>query len=1042
MLFLRSRSLIRLVLVIFFLNNLIVFQAKPIAATALPALYTIGAQAMQFITTAATFIVGAYCATHSSSTKKIIPSETILLSPAQHAPEYRPQAISLAAEIPKNNYVAAIPSSVPTTQDTVIVTAIATQAKVHGLSHKDEEIILHHINPAPISQKQYLTCRQLPSPEPIIRWSYNDTSMTAHIGEQAYARLSWKDRSTSYVRDELDKRSWNAVANRIAHQRIPGYAQMVYHQMNCAFTIIGNALNHTSFTRCVLTRLSLNNLFVTEPYDTNLQQTLYHLNSLFFHKDGSLATVDTTTIDQVTCLAQFMLSYGSAKQTVNALQKDLKLSCVQEAVQRARQQPSFKESFKKFFSIPKPHCFREQMGPLVAHNQYNNALYRLIQLCNKEHFDAAAYIVQTLNNDYNALMIFKEQYDRYYKRTFNSHGILQCYEHDPAWALLPEQTKQELIKINGGAKYINTYLKARAELHEQLSQSWNITSQQARTALYEILDLRGYACIKKLNELCNDPHLFASFCYPNGTLKIFKTQQLVMPTCIVKEQYKIERAHLNYFLLLQQEATTEQAKINCIKGIEYIRAAIESCDNERLQLQQQYQTIYRTLADVTWQPKEPEQQESISLEKIKKSGYGPGIWPEKETKLPTPTPQEQYEKNKPPITCGSQFQNPEIKKIIRPPEPPEEHLPKWRCNHGRNPTGLKDEKQEAPPIQQPETQEENNRSPGQDGSLDEEDDDPDGVSIDPARHDEVDDVIITIATQDDITSISADEAQELEEELIDLQKFCTEKCKNIIDGEKGLHKKDIVGYLQSRGFSIDQQETKSPVFTESESIQKRKKYWLKILDTKNNGARCQAHSRLTYGGKHRELDLGELQEIFSKPQDWEKLAKVFDGTVKITLKSGEKVSVWIDYEHIFNPIIIVNCKKGEITLNGFHHDWQKRIEKSRLIQFSDYKEESNGIYKADWIFNGEFKESTFFPAAWSRVKVIEKIIEAIKNPNIDDGDKNKPEEIEKDDNRLEIRGKTSEGIDIIIIFKVQKNLDNRKLAKLVTAYPNIKSNKK
>ena len=133
----------------------------------------------------------------------------------------------------------------------------------------------------------------------------------------------------------------------------------------------------------------------------------------------------------------------------------------------------------------------------------------------------------------------------------------------------------------------------------------------------------------------------------------------------------------------------------------------------------------------------------------------------------------------------------------------------------------------------------------------------------------------------------------------------------------------------------------------------------------------------------------------------------------------------IAYEHILGLEIYLT-KKGKIALSGFHHDYQNAIEKSRVIDFTKKIIDENGCYKVDLIVDGSrIPGKTFFPANWSREKVVNKIYEAydyfIKNGAI----------IERENGgKYLISGLTSEGIKIEMYIT--------KAGEITTAYPKLK----
>jgi hypothetical protein len=130
----------------------------------------------------------------------------------------------------------------------------------------------------------------------------------------------------------------------------------------------------------------------------------------------------------------------------------------------------------------------------------------------------------------------------------------------------------------------------------------------------------------------------------------------------------------------------------------------------------------------------------------------------------------------------------------------------------------------------------------------------------------------------------------------------------------------------------------------------------------------------------------------------------------------------IDCEHILSMELNLS-KKNKINMSGFHHDFNNGIEKSGLVQLADKTIEANGCYQARPVINGSIIQSkTFFPAHWSREKVIEKIYEAFN----DFVKSNKIPTLKPDD-KYKIRGFTKEGIEIEMCVT--------KKGQITTAYP-------
>ena len=137
------------------------------------------------------------------------------------------------------------------------------------------------------------------------------------------------------------------------------------------------------------------------------------------------------------------------------------------------------------------------------------------------------------------------------------------------------------------------------------------------------------------------------------------------------------------------------------------------------------------------------------------------------------------------------------------------------------------------------------------------------------------------------------------------------------------------------------------------------------------------------------------------------LRKLFDNTVKGFAEFSNKY-IKIDYEHIFGMELRFS-KKGLLQISGFHHDLKNAIEKSGLIEFANKIITKSGFYEVTLFHEGNVakKVATFFPAHWSREKVISKIHEAYNN-FLKSGEKAIP----KDGGKYVIRGLIEEGIKI------------------------------
>lgn len=82
------------------------------------------------------------------------------------------------------------------------------------------------------------------------------------------------------------------------------------------------------------------------------------------------------------------------------------------------------------------------------------------------------------------------------------------------------------------------------------------------------------------------------------------------------------------------------------------------------------------------------------------------------------------------------------------------------------------------------------------------------------------------------------------------------------------------------------------------------------------------------------------------------------------------------FEHIFRP----DFNKTGTDWTGLHHDWGGFLEKSGIIKFVKKKFLPDGGCKVgNVLIQGITKNKTFFPNHWTRLEVLEKIVESCKN---------------------------------------------------------------
>ncbi len=169
----------------------------------------------------------------------------------------------------------------------------------------------------------------------------------------------------------------------------------------------------------------------------------------------------------------------------------------------------------------------------------------------------------------------------------------------------------------------------------------------------------------------------------------------------------------------------------------------------------------------------------------------------------------------------------------------------------------------------------------------------------------------------------------------------------------------------------------------------------------------------------------ELQQFLPTPEEIAELGKEFNEQFNKILKElnfGEDYEV--DYLHILAPIIeLIN---GKINLKGLHVDYLGKIENSGVIEIIKVPQlDKNNCYAA-WIkYAGQEKFSTFFPLTWPAKKIIENIIESLKDQKIEIA-------LNVKTKNYEITGLTSENIKI-------KTVINPSHKKVITSYPYLKA---
>lgn len=153
------------------------------------------------------------------------------------------------------------------------------------------------------------------------------------------------------------------------------------------------------------------------------------------------------------------------------------------------------------------------------------------------------------------------------------------------------------------------------------------------------------------------------------------------------------------------------------------------------------------------------------------------------------------------------------------------------------------------------------------------------------------------------------------------------------------------------------------------------------------------------------------------------LKKEFEGTCH-AFGIDNKKYIKFPYEHTFGIDLCLN-KKGNFSINGFHHDYMNYCEKNNIVEFINKIMYENGFYKADIkIGSNIIHGKTFFPAEWPR----EKVMQCIKDTYIDFIQSGKTPILENEKYMINIKRLNNINIEMYIT----KNFN------ITTAYPVLK----
>lgn len=235
-------------------------------------------------------------------------------------------------------------------------------------------------------------------------------------------------------------------------------------------------------------------------------------------------------------------------------------------------------------------------------------------------------------------------------------------------------------------------------------------------------------------------------------------------------------------------------------------------------------------------------------------------------------------------------------------------------------------------------------------------------------------------------------------------------------------KADVVKTLKKWLESYRRKVGETPDFLEHQE-------WLRKEIQEFNKPECQFHN-ITLKNKVHKIFPKELQPFIPSQTELAHLEKHLDIHAQIEKISGKKIDKIIgNLGHIFTPEVLVDCAKGKVVIQGAHH-YQiiENLEKEGLINVENKIFNPDKTISLKWSYHGcKAKQSTCFPAHWSKETIIQKINEVTKNIIKEEWGKN---------GRLELIGQTREGIEVKIIFEFLSDNDNT-ICKMVSCYPHI-----
>lgn len=670
----------------------------------------------------------------------------------------------------------------------------------------------------------------------------------------------------------------------------------------------------------------------------------------------------------------------------------------------------------------------------MTHDKLYLHRIELINHCLNNEFDKAKMILNAYTDDpimkgvydelyadYSArIVLMQKNIAEYCEKLFDANGFYKAYHDNPAFAALSDAQRHEISSSKEKLESFNMALLEQAQIKEELMKRFDIPSsapQEVHQACYQLVNDGSWLqvepiLIDRISELSqNKEEVAKAFFAPNGVLKIFEQLPQAKQLPIIKDMhtnaYADMRKLINHLLFLENGMPGTPIAGKCAEALkDYSIYAPTQSDKAKKYMHVALSKILHPHSDKRSSMAHKKIQEveapkipvKSAYPKIKAGIFGLSLLASMIAAQP-----HLSVSNK----CGNEFEITDPKKASICPEIKHEELgslcadlpidhggeiEKGICGDGNS-----YENKVIPLLPLCE------------------------VGITPQEKNDCNYAQQTIPGLGNAQIISQTPNPDTRNN--DKGHIAAEHTPLAIDVQDDIAKKvpdkAIASQKKATTFNLEC----------SPELKVRLKEIIKQHAHKNSGQECAIHKVKTSGGMHI-LDLKELSGFELVEKEWEKLSKVYDGAITIAHPNNptEKYPLWIDYAHFLDPVITINCKKDEMKLNGFHHDYLDQARKKGLIKLKITNLYDNGVYEGKWSYqNAEPKFSTFFPSEWSRAEVMEKIFQAVK-AQIDDV-------VIINKRKWKLVGKSLDGIPIEMIFEVVKPNEHECSVMLITAYP-------